>query len=91
MRITPPLLLIVLYTTSVVTVAYHIAFVLYCTPVLTITNPGAVCSPQTVDITLPSVTAGSVGGGVLSYWLDAAANKSLADSNYSCGKRYVLY
>jgi len=30
-----------------------------------------------VDITLPSVTAGSVGGGVLSYWLDAAATNPL--------------
>lgn len=47
-------------------------------PVLTITNPAAVCSPGTVNITAASITAGSVGGGVLSYWTDAAATIPLA-------------
>uniref|UniRef100_UPI0025DADDCD Ig-like domain-containing protein n=1 Tax=Flavobacterium sp. TaxID=239 RepID=UPI0025DADDCD len=49
------------------------------TPVLTITNPPAACSPTAVNITLPAVTAGSTGGGTLSYWTNAAATTALAN------------
>ncbi len=44
-------------------------------PILVITNP-SVCSPNKVNLTLPSVTAGSYlpAGTELSYWKDASAS-----------------
>ncbi|MCW3085779.1 MAG: hypothetical protein JWP12_3145 [Bacteroidetes bacterium] len=50
-------------------------------PVLAITSPAAVCSPATVDITASGVTAGSTGGGTLSYYTNAAATMALSTPN----------
>ena len=61
------------------------------TPVIQITDPLAVCTPGTVDLSLADVTAGSTGGGILSYWMDAAATTPIADQSAvaSSGTYYI--
>ncbi|MFM1875569.1 MAG: hypothetical protein RL266_1306 [Bacteroidota bacterium] len=48
---------------------------------LIISDPAAECLPNTVDLTAAAITAGSIGGGTLSYWTNAGATVPLANPN----------
>jgi hypothetical protein len=53
-----------------------------CIPTLLISNPAAVCSPGPVNLTDPSITAGSLlCSGILSYWKNPAGTTPLANPN----------
>ncbi|MES2396787.1 MAG: gliding motility-associated C-terminal domain-containing protein [Bacteroidota bacterium] len=61
-------------------------------PVVVINTPAPVCSPDTVNLTLPAVTAGSTPGLTLSYYTDAAATNLMLDSTnvLASGTYYIV-
>ena len=50
-------------------------------PDITTTNPAAVCSPATVDLTAAGITTINVGSGTLEYFSDAACTVPVASPN----------
>jgi gliding motility-associated-like protein len=60
-------------------------------PILLITDPPPACAPGTVDLTLPSVTAGSTPGLTFSYWIDEEAKTThVPDSTKAVAGKYYI-
>jgi len=57
---------------------------------LTITEPSGVCSPETVDITYPSIVAGSTSGLNYTFWLNASATNSHPNPTAATAGTYYI-
>lgn len=59
-------------------------------PAVTVTDPSFVCSPFTINITLPGITAGSSAGLTYTYFADEEASTPLTNAN-AIGEPGIYY
>ncbi|RFM27723.1 T9SS type B sorting domain-containing protein [Deminuibacter soli] len=59
-------------------------------PVVVITDPAPACAPDKVDLTQPSITAGSDAGLLFNYYVDAAATAHMTDSTKANAGTYYI-
>jgi gliding motility-associated-like protein len=60
------------------------------TPVVLITNPEPVCSPNTVNLTAPGITSGSTPGLIYTYWTNSQATIAYATPTAAVNGTYYI-
>ena len=73
------------------TVSSNAVIVVNSLPNVTITDPSAVCTPATIDLSASSVTSGSSSNLTYTYWTDSTASSPLSNFNAitSTGSFYI--
>jgi len=63
------------------TVSSNAVIIVNSLPNVTITDPSAVCTPNTIDLSASSVTSGSSSNLTYTYWTDSSASSPLSNFN----------